>query len=122
MKFNHRISLVAVTLLALLAFSAVGCGRGEGPHHGKGTGAKDDRSEWWCQEHGIPEHLCSLCLPDNKVKAMFKDKGDWCKDHNRAMSQCFKCDPSKYAEFEKMYEVRYGEKPTLPPEKEFKKK
>jgi hypothetical protein len=42
---------------------------------------------WWCSEHGIPEEECSLCSSDAAKK--FKDKGDWCQDHDRAKSQCF---------------------------------
>lgn len=78
-------------------------------------------ADWWCQEHGIPEDICSLCLPASRVKELFKDKGDWCEIHKRAKSQCFKCDPSLYAKFEKMYEDKYGKKPERPPEKEFRK-
>ena len=29
-----------------------------------------------------------------KVADAFKAKGDWCEEHNRAESQCFKCDPT----------------------------
>lgn len=120
MKWNLRIALVAVTLLAVVTFSAVGCGRGDGTPHAKGTD-KEEHGEWWCQEHGVPEEVCSLCASAEKKKTMFKDKGDWCDDHKRAKSQCFKCDPSLYEGFEKMYVAKYNKKPERPPEKEFKK-
>jgi hypothetical protein len=80
---------------------------------------KGDHSGWWCQEHGIPEHLCSLC--SEEVAAKLKKEGDWCKIHDRALSQCFKCDPSKYARFEAMYVAKYNKKPEKPPQEEFEK-
>jgi hypothetical protein len=76
-------------------------------------------SGWWCEEHGIPEEICSLC--STKAAAKFKKEGDWCKEHDRALSQCFKCDPSKYARFEAMYVAKHGNKPPRPPEEEFQK-
>src|ERR1043166_4075832 len=74
---------------------------------------------WWCQEHGVPEEVCSLC--SKKAADKFKAEGDWCKIHNRAQSQCFKCDPSKYEAFEEQYVAKEGKKPERPPEGEFKK-
>lgn len=92
----------------------------EGP--AKKEKPKHDHSGWWCEEHGIPEHICSLCLPEEEVRKKFKDAGDWCEPHERAKSQCFKCDPSKYARFEEMYAGKYdGAKPERPPESEFTK-
>ena len=83
---------------------------------------KDDHGGWWCGEHGVPEEMCSLCITDEAVlKKMFKDKGDWCKIHDRAQSQCFKCDPSKYKTFEEMYVAKFNKKPERPPEEEFMK-
>ncbi len=74
---------------------------------------------WWCQEHGVPEHICSLC--SDEVASKSKKEGDWCKLHDRAQSQCFKCDPSKYAKFEAMHVAKFGKAPERPPESEFKK-
>lgn len=82
---------------------------------------KDDHSGWWCAEHGIPEEKCSLCLPEAQVKTMFKDNGDWCKIHERAQSQCFKCDPALYKKFEAEYVAKYNKKPEPPPKEEFEK-
>jgi hypothetical protein len=83
---------------------------------------KDDRSEWWCAEHGIPEHECCLCLPADEVKTLFKDKGDWCALHDRAKSQCFKCDPKLKERFAAKYRARYGEEPPPITEEEDEKK
>jgi hypothetical protein len=75
---------------------------------------------WWCQEHGVPEEMCSICMSEAAAKKMFKDKADWCKIHDRAQSQCFKCDPSLYEKvFVPMYVAKTGKKPERPPETEF---
>ena len=47
--------------------------------------------------------------------------GDWCKLHDRALSQCFKCDPSKYTKYEAMYVAKFGKKPERPGQEEFTK-
>lgn len=77
---------------------------------------------WWCEEHGVPESICSMCLPDDVVKKMFKDKNDWCEKHERAKSQCFKCNPKLYEKFVAMYKAKFGQdkEPPRPPESEFK--
>lgn len=77
-----------------------------------------DHSGWWCDEHGIPEHVCSMCSA--KVAAEFKKKGDWCKDHDRAKSQCFKCDPKLKDKFAAQYRAKYGKEP--PPTEDEEKK
>ncbi len=88
----------------------------------KGDGKKELKGEghgWWCEDHGVPEENCSICT--NEAAAKFKKAGDWCKIHDRAQSQCFKCDPGLYKKFEDMYVAKYNEKPKRPPEDEFKK-
>jgi hypothetical protein len=137
--FSKRLGGVG-TLFAAAALIVGGCGKGGEP--GKkgqpGTGdqakgkLKDRDSDptgggghesngWWCTPHGVPEHLCSLCLPDDVVKKKFKDTGDWCKIHERAQSQCFKCNPKLYEKYEAMYVAKFGKKPERPPKEEFEK-
>jgi hypothetical protein len=117
--------LGSMLVLSALLLSSVGCGRGKDDRQAKAKAVKDsEKSEskhdgWWCEEHGVPEELCSLC--SDALAAKFKKEGDWCKEHDRAQSQCFKCDPAKYAKFEAMYEAKYGKKPPRPPESEFTK-
>lgn len=119
--------------VAAFTFSSVGCNKANDGAKGKGDPKvaekkADDKKEakggkhegWWCEEHGVPEHMCSLC--SDEVATKLKKDGDWCKIHDRAQSQCFICDASKYAKFEAMYEAKYGKKPPRPPESEFKKK
>jgi hypothetical protein len=69
----------------------------------------DDHSEWWCSEHGIPEHECSMC--QGKVAKECKAKGDWCDKHDRAKSQCFICDPSLKEKFAAKYKAKYDKEP-----------
>ncbi len=67
---------------------------------------------WWCDEHGVPEEVCTLC--DANLVAGFKAKGDWCKKHERPDSQCFVCHPEREAEFAAQYEAKYGKQPPKP--------
>ena len=71
-----------------------------------------DHSEWWCNEHGVPEDECGRC--SGKLAAQFQKKGDWCKEHDRPDSQCFLCHPEKEAQYAAKYEAKYGEKPPKP--------
>ena len=84
--------------------------------HGK---SGHNHGDWWCAEHGVPEEMCSLC--SDVAAAKFKKAGDWCRIHDRAKSQCFKCEPSLYKKYEAMFEAKYGKKPPRPPESEFTK-
>ncbi|HZZ79672.1 MAG TPA: hypothetical protein VFE62_14220 [Gemmataceae bacterium] len=117
------------TILAVmvLALSSVGCNQQPSKPAEKKQAKADDKKkedskhdDWWCQEHGVPEEMCSLCSAEAAAK--LKKEGDWCKEHDRAKSQCFKCDPSKYEKFEQMYMAKYnGKKPQRPPQEEFTK-
>ena len=116
-------SLVASLFVATVLI--VGCSEqtktAKGPDKKKDE-KKVDHGGWWCDEHGVPEHLCSLCMSEADQKKHFKDKGDWCEIHkDRAKSQCFKCDPSKYKTFEDMYVAKYNKNPDPPDPDEFKK-
>lgn len=94
---------------------------------GKQDNGKDDKGGedghnlhgYWCAGHGVPEEMCSLCSADKAAE--FKAKGDWCEVHDRAKSQCFKCDPKLYDRFAAMYKAKFGEDPPRPPESEFEK-
>ncbi|MCY2964785.1 MAG: hypothetical protein NT069_14300 [Planctomycetota bacterium] len=80
----------------------------DGHDHDEGTG-DTAHSGWWCDEHGIPEAVCSMCSP--KVALQFQKKGDWCEEHDRAKSQCFVCDPGLKEKFAKQYRAKYGKEP-----------
>ena len=139
MSWSNRVGGRMLMLLAVVAFTAAGCGKNDN----KGAQARDKdkggqvqkndtpvakgdarkgHEGWWCEEHGVPEKDCSLCMSEADTKARFKDKGDWCQLHDRAKSQCFKCDPSLWEKnFVPLYEAKYGKKPPRPPESEFQK-
>ncbi len=125
MKLNAFTPGVLVACMGMVLWSNSGCAKKERKEPAGLAKTKTDREAsgkhdgWWCQEHGVPEYLCSLC--SDAVEAKCKKEGDWCKLHDRAQSQCFKCDPSKYKKFEDMYVVKYNKKPEPPPEEEFRK-
>lgn len=48
--------------------------------------------EDWCQEHQVPESMCTRCNPT--LVAAFKATGDWCEEHGLPESQCLTCNPS----------------------------
>ena len=68
-----------------------------------------DHSAWWCDEHGVPEEVCTRC--NSTLIADFKEKQDWCGEHERPESQCFLCKPELQAKFAARYEAKYGEAP-----------
>ena len=118
-KFNFG----AVVLLAVVAATTVGCGEKKTQPTGNKTPETkkdadepkqvvDDHSGWWCNPHGIPEEVCSMCSA--KAAEEFKAKGDWCEEHDRAKSQCFKCDPALAEKFAKLYVAKYGKQPPKP--------
>ena len=130
MDCSKRFAGIMMILFTTVALLAAGCGRERDQRarankdkEEKKTDAQDkkghDHSGWWCEEHGVPESLCSLC--NNKAAAKFKKDGDWCKLHDRAKSQCFKCEPKLYEKYAAMYEAKFGKAPPRPPESEFQK-
>ena len=42
-------------------------------------------------EHRVPADLCTRC--DADLEEVFKEKGDWCKEHSVPESQCLQCNP-----------------------------
>jgi hypothetical protein len=48
--------------------------------------------EDWCEEHQVPESLCTRCNPS--LVAAFKATGDWCDEHGLPESQCLQCNPA----------------------------
>ncbi len=47
--------------------------------------------EDWCDEHAVPESMCTRCNPE--LVAAFKATGDWCVEHGLPESQCLACNP-----------------------------
>jgi hypothetical protein len=108
---------ILLALAAVAGFGIAGCaGEGNKGAAKKGTGGAvakagkgDDHSGWWCDEHGIPEDMCSMCSA--KVAKECKAKGDWCDKHDRARSQCFLCEPELRERFAAMHRAKYGKEP-----------
>jgi nitrous oxide reductase accessory protein NosL len=109
-----------LALIALAGILIAGCGKPQadvGKTDGQQAakpGKTDDHSGWWCDEHGIPEHECSMCSP--KVAAQKKKENDWCTKHNRADSQCFICHPEYKETYARLYRAKYGKEPPKPEE------
>ena len=59
-------------------------------------------------------------IGDTKFAAECQKKGDWCEEHDRAKSQCFKCDPKLKEKFAAQYRAKYGKEP--PPIEDEEKK
>jgi hypothetical protein len=123
MRRKDRLGVVVLTLLACVALVAAGCGKDEGPgNQGKGKGGQgeqqaknkegdkkaQDHSGWWCEEHGIPEHLCKMC--DEKLKTA----ADVTCEHDLVKSQCFRCNPQKREHYARMYRAKYEGKDPPP--------
>lgn len=116
-----KASLLSFAMLALTVPYLVGCGTSTestvtdttAPATDvQGPADDHDHSDWWCNEHGVPEEVCALC--DSSIAAEFQKSGDWCQDHNRPDSQCFACHPELQAQFAAKYEARYGTQPPKP--------
>jgi hypothetical protein len=54
-------------------------------------GVKPGSYEDWCDEHQVPESMCTRCNPT--LVAAFKATGDWCDEHGLPESQCLACNP-----------------------------
>jgi hypothetical protein len=126
MTIKQRREWLGLVLLLMASFVVLGCSgnsnQGGDTQAQQANTAKDGEYEhdWWCGEHGIPEDICGLC--NREYRDQKKATGDWCEQHKRLKSQCFKCDPTLYERvFEPMYVAKYGKQPKRPPEKEFQK-
>jgi hypothetical protein len=122
MRLALRKATVLLALCAALVAHSGGCGtadrsaKKDGDKPAPVTSARDKEGkgehkhdEWWCAEHGIPEEECSMCSA--KVEKSCKAKGDWCEKHNRALSQCFICNPRRKEFYAAKYRARYGKEP-----------
>lgn len=97
--------------LALGLVVLVGCGGTPTSKPGPKDNAKKDddpkHGSWWCDEHGIPEHECSMC--SKAVKSKLKPE-DFCPKHaDRAKDQCFICKPDLWPQYVAKYKAKYGE-------------
>jgi hypothetical protein len=111
MKFGSRIGAGVLALAVAGALFAAGCGKGAQEANEQANKGKDTtHGEWWCDEHGIPEEECSMCSA--KVEKECKAKGDWCQKHpDRALSQCFICNPQRQEYYAAQYRAKFGKEP-----------
>jgi hypothetical protein len=115
MLTNRWIVGVCLSMIAVVAVTAVGCHKAEDKTaQANDKGAETEAHGWWCVEHGMPEADCAQCNP--KLAAKLKKEGDWCKEHNRPESQCILCHPELKEKFAEDYRAKYGKEP--PPMKE----
>ena len=82
------------------------------------TDPKEDHSGWWCNEHGLPEHVCDLC--SRKFREAEKAKGNWC-EHNRVKTSCFKCNPGLKEKYAAEYKAKFQKDPPPTEDEEEKK-
>jgi thiol-disulfide isomerase/thioredoxin len=69
---------------------ALGCG-GAKPHGTITSMSVASRSDYEECSHGVPCEVCVQCDP--RRAARFKERGDWCSEHDVPESQCLKCHP-----------------------------
>jgi hypothetical protein len=95
-----------VLILSAIAPLTVGCERGSPPQGGAGAAppataattkhaaehATPGSHEDWCEEHQVPESMCTRCNPS--LVAAFKATSDWCEEHGLPESQCRICNPN----------------------------
>lgn len=112
---------MSLTLAAALV-ALTGCGgsptTGGGPKEKKdkdATAKVHDHSGWWCDEHGVPEHECSMCSPT--VFKKLKPEEICPKHTDRAKDQCFICNPDLWKKYVAIYKAKHGEDKE-PPEPE----
>lgn len=74
--------------LAVVLFAAPSALAAEPPKQGAPSAGATQQEK--C-EHGVLKALCARCNP--KLAAVYKAKGDWCKEHERPESQCVPCHP-----------------------------
>ena len=93
-----------IVVLFCLAF-ATACKKADTPSSAEGSqntqkesgashapdGVQPGSHEDWCEEHQVPESLCTRCNPS--LIAAFKATGDWCEEHGLPESQCLICNP-----------------------------
>ena len=95
---------IQLGLIATLAILWTGCGKGASTGEASGAkaaptttqhaakGVQAGSHEDWCEEHQVPESLCTRCNPS--LIAAFKATNDWCEEHGVPESQCRTCNPN----------------------------
>lgn len=75
---------------SFVVLALIGCA--SQPAHGTITSSSIAAShDWKACPHRVPEEVCVRCKPERA--ASFKQKGDWCPEHDVPESQCLACHP-----------------------------
>jgi len=87
-----------VLLLFVLALLLAGCERAEPEARTEAPSPdssepKPAAAEGFCEEHGVPEAVCTKCNP--ALIPEFQAKGDWCDEHGLPESFCPICHPER---------------------------
>lgn len=92
----------SLVVLVVLSFTLAACQKQSAPKEPAPTPAADTKHasdsvkpgsyEDWCEEHQVPETMCTRCNP--KLVAAFKATNDWCEEHQLPESQCKLCNPN----------------------------
>jgi hypothetical protein len=88
--------LRSIAMLVCFALAFVSCKKesvpvAPAPGSHAPSSVKPGSYEDWCEEHQVPESLCTRCDPS--LAAAFQASGDWCKEHGLPESQCRTCNP-----------------------------
>jgi hypothetical protein len=101
-----RNAIIAL-ILSVITLFAVACKKEAAPEQTAATASPSSNAvtakhgppratpgshEDWCEEHQVPESMCTRCNP--ALTAAFKATGDWCEEHGLPESQCRICNPS----------------------------
>ena len=96
---RNPMKLIRICVVVLAA--AVSCSKessGEGAtaqaksQEHASANVKPGSHEDWCDEHQVPESMCTKCNPS--LIAAFKATGDWCDEHGLPESHCLMCNPN----------------------------
>ncbi len=78
-------------MLLIITLLLIGVACGGDRENAKAEAAKGAEEAAFCEEHGVPEAMCTKCNPD--LIAGFKESGDWCGGHGFPESVCPICNP-----------------------------
>lgn len=96
----------AMALSALLSFGVITpTEAGPGHDHSHAPPPTDEiriSLEDWCEEHAVPESICSRCNPS--LIPQFEAANDWCAEHDLPESQCLLCNPGLEPKFRRWTE------------------
>lgn len=79
-----------VSLAVLLILTACSGESADSADHAAPSAVPGSHEDW-CDEHAVPESLCTRC--NAALIPAFQATGDWCPEHGLPESQCLICHP-----------------------------